>query len=244
MRSRRAYHAFVAAGLPQGRRPDLQGGSLLRSLGVWRAVTQLRRGREAYLGDERILGRSAFVETIRQTLRAAEPTARDQHAVADLVAAVCAASRCHGTALQEGSRRAAVARAREGIAYLALEINFSMRDCAGCPRQADCLTRGERTGRAQPRRRVYLSDMRQRKIIEGAAGTAWRKGHLRVRGYIEPKFDEQMNHHGLRHARDWGLAKVTLQVLLNAITVNAKRAVKLLARAAGQPGLRPTEVSP
>ena len=62
------------------------------------------------------------METIRQTLRAAEPTARDQHAVADLVAAVCAASRCHGTALQEGSRRAAVARAREGIAYLALEI--------------------------------------------------------------------------------------------------------------------------
>lgn len=121
---------------------------------------------------------------------------------------------------------------------------FSMRDCAGCPRQADCLTRGERTGRAQPRRRVYLSDMRKRKIIEGAAGTAWRKGHLRVRGYIEPKFDEQMNHHGLRHARYWGLAKVTLQVLLNAITVNAKRAVKLLARAAEQLGLRPVEVSP
>ena len=43
------------------------------------------------------------------------------------------------------------------------------------------------------------------------------------------KFDEQMNRHGLRHARYWGLAKVTAQVLLNALTVNAKRAVKLLA---------------
>ena len=62
------------------------------------------------------------METIRQTLRAAEPAARDRHAVAELVAAVCAANRCRRTALQEGSRRAAVARAREGIAYLALEV--------------------------------------------------------------------------------------------------------------------------
>ncbi len=47
------------------------------------------------------------------------------------------------------------------------------------------------------------------------------------------KFDEQMNRHGLRRARYWGLPKVTMQVLLNVITVNMKRAAKLLrARAA------------
>ena len=57
-RARRAYRAFLAAGLPQGRRPELQGGGLLRSLGGWQAVAALRRGREAYCGDERILGRS------------------------------------------------------------------------------------------------------------------------------------------------------------------------------------------
>src|SRR5512136_1292480 len=59
-RARRAYHAFVAAEIPQGRRPEFQGGGLRRSLGGWQAVAALRRGREAYLGDERILGRSAF----------------------------------------------------------------------------------------------------------------------------------------------------------------------------------------
>lgn len=32
------------------------------------------------------------------------------------------ASSCHATALQQGSRRARVARAREGIAYLAVEV--------------------------------------------------------------------------------------------------------------------------
>ena len=32
-RARRAYRAFVARGLPQGRRPELQGGGLVRSPG-------------------------------------------------------------------------------------------------------------------------------------------------------------------------------------------------------------------
>ena len=45
-----AHRTFVAEGLPQGRRPELQGGGLLRSLGGWQAVAALRRGREAYLG--------------------------------------------------------------------------------------------------------------------------------------------------------------------------------------------------
>jgi hypothetical protein len=121
-RARRAYHAFVAAGMQQGRRADLQGGGLVRSHGGWRAVAALRRGREGYLGDERILGRSAFVDAVRQRLQAAESAPRHRLPVAALVAAVCAATGCHPTALQEGSRRSPAARAREGVAYLALEV--------------------------------------------------------------------------------------------------------------------------
>ena len=138
----------------------------------------------------------------------------------------------------EGKRSVGKVRVDHGDLYY-----FSRSDCHVCPRRADCLTRGEREGKAEPRRRVYLSDVRKRKVLEGAAGRAWRKGHLGVRGRIEPKFDEQMNRHGLRRARYWGRAKVTVQVLLNAITVNAKRAMKLLAqagRAAGT-GPRPME---
>jgi putative transposase len=33
-----AYRAFVVEGLPQGRRPELRGGGLVRSLGGWAAV--------------------------------------------------------------------------------------------------------------------------------------------------------------------------------------------------------------
>jgi len=52
-----------------------------------------------------------------------------------------------------------------------------------------------------------------------------------------------VNQHGLSRARDWGLAEVTLQVMVNAITVDLKWTVKLLAQAACQPraGCSPAE---
>jgi REP element-mobilizing transposase RayT len=120
-RARRAYRDFVAGGVAHGRRPEFQGGGLLRSQGGWAAVAALRRGREAYLGDERILGGSDFVEQVRRDLQAASPSPARQRPLADLVARVCAATGSHPRALGQGSRRVAVARAREGIAYLALE---------------------------------------------------------------------------------------------------------------------------
>ena len=112
---------------------------------------------------------------------------------------------------------------------------FSMRDCGACPLQDKCLSPGEREGEAPKRRRVYLSDVRKAKVVAGEAGRQWRKEQLKVRGRIEAKFSEQMNRHGLCHARYWGLSKVTMQVLLNVITVNAKRVVKLLQQAAAGP---------
>jgi hypothetical protein len=101
---------------------------------------------------------------------------------------------------------------------------------------------GERTGTAQPRRRVYLSHVRKQKVAAGAAGKAWRQSQMEVRPRIEAKFDEQMNRDGLRHARYWGLAKVTAQVLHNPLTVNAKRAVKPLALRAPPPAPLPSPV--
>jgi len=121
-RARKAYRAFVADGVSLGRRPDLQGGGLIRSLGGWRAVAALRRGREAYLGDERILGGAEFVEQCRREAAPAHPPPVRRPAVATLVTRVCAATGCAPAALHHGSRRATAARTREGVAYLALEV--------------------------------------------------------------------------------------------------------------------------
>ncbi len=63
--ARRRYGAFVKHGLGQGRRPELVGGGLVRSLGGWAAVKKLRRhGMDRIKGDQRILGESAFVQSI------------------------------------------------------------------------------------------------------------------------------------------------------------------------------------
>ncbi len=124
-RRRRAWHAyraFVAAGIPRGRRPDLQGGGLLRSLGGWAVVQSLRRGREAYSGDERVLGSSEFVEALRRTVEATEAPRPPRLALEPLVARVCRQVGLPREALGGGGRRIAVQQARAGLAYLWVEV--------------------------------------------------------------------------------------------------------------------------
>lgn len=60
--ARRRYRQFVAEGVRQGRRPDLMGGGLRRSAGGWEGLFMLRRGRERWTFDERVLGSGPFVE--------------------------------------------------------------------------------------------------------------------------------------------------------------------------------------
>jgi len=120
--ARTAYQAFVAAGRAQGRRPELQGGGLVRSLGGWAAVAHLRRGREAYAGDERILGSSTFVDALQHDLPPPPGGRRAVLSMETIVQRVCARLRLDPARLQRGGRKHPVARAREGIAYLCVEV--------------------------------------------------------------------------------------------------------------------------
>jgi hypothetical protein len=56
--ARRSYAAFVSKGISDGRRPDLVGGGLLRSVGGWSALKAIRATGMRVMGDERILGSS------------------------------------------------------------------------------------------------------------------------------------------------------------------------------------------
>jgi len=58
----KAYREFVRGGVSLGRRPELVGGGLVRSLGGWSEVVSLRREGKKKLSDERILGSGAFAE--------------------------------------------------------------------------------------------------------------------------------------------------------------------------------------
>ena len=120
-RAQRAYQAFVAAGLPQGRRPELQGGGLLRSLGGWAGLSALRRGREAALGDPRVLGSSEFVAQLQRELPPRRAGLLPPWSLERLCAHICAHLEIRPAALHGGGRRPAVSRARAGIAYLWVE---------------------------------------------------------------------------------------------------------------------------
>jgi len=60
----RRYRQFVEEGVGQGRRKDLVGGGLVRSYGGWDQIKALGRAGEYRKGDERILGKSDFVEEV------------------------------------------------------------------------------------------------------------------------------------------------------------------------------------
>ena len=118
--ARHRYRQFVADGLPQGRRPDLQGGGLRRSAGGWEGLAVLRRGREGWAFDERVLGSGPFVEHLLHSLPPAPAGSRAEAAAAfPAVIAACAAG--WGVTAAElcgGSRRRVVAQARAAASYV------------------------------------------------------------------------------------------------------------------------------
>ena len=118
VRAKRGYRGFLVDGAAQGRRPELQGGGLLRSLGGWAQLTALRRGREAYLGDPRILGSGDFVAQLQRELPDRVQRLVPPCALETLCTAVCTHVGIAPAILPGGGRAPAVARARAGIAYL------------------------------------------------------------------------------------------------------------------------------
>ena len=53
---KRRYLEFVKKGIDVGRRPELVGGGLIRSLGGWAEVLALRARGERQVSDQRVLG--------------------------------------------------------------------------------------------------------------------------------------------------------------------------------------------
>jgi hypothetical protein len=64
-RARKGYYSYVEAGLDQGRRNELTGGGLIRSLGGWTEPRKYGlKGQDHIKSDERILGESDFVADV------------------------------------------------------------------------------------------------------------------------------------------------------------------------------------
>lgn len=63
--ARKGYASYVKEGIALGRRPELVGGGLIRSLGGWDTVKKMRlSGQDRIKSDQRILGESDFVRDV------------------------------------------------------------------------------------------------------------------------------------------------------------------------------------
>lgn len=62
--ARTGYKNFIQKAISMGKRSDLIGGGLIRSVGSWSNLKSLRKAKVYLKGDERILGESSFVEQV------------------------------------------------------------------------------------------------------------------------------------------------------------------------------------
>ncbi|MEJ2730973.1 MAG: transposase [Deltaproteobacteria bacterium] len=133
--ARKAYRHFIEQGVKQGHRPELVGGGLIRSVGGWAALRDLRDEAVRVKGDERILGDSDFVEAVLK--EADEQLERryrlkaegfDLEQVAERVATVM---NIPLEIVWEKSRRPVVVEARDLLCYWASkELVMSKTDLA------------------------------------------------------------------------------------------------------------------
>jgi len=133
--ARRAYAAFIAKGQNQGRRQELVGGGLIRSVGGWAALKGFQRDGIRVKGDERILGSSNFVEEVlkkanerleqRTLLQANGPN------LAQLIKKVAKYYHIDLEELKTASKARTVSLARSVLCYLAVrKLLFSCAEVA------------------------------------------------------------------------------------------------------------------
>ena len=129
------YLQFVKEGAGQGRRPELVGGGLIRSLGGWSQVLALRRKDQKVAYDQRILGDSEFVQDVtgglddlvKRNLR----LSGQRIDIEGLAGRVCRQYKISLGELCSGSRRQSVVQARTVLSWIAVrELGYSGAEVA------------------------------------------------------------------------------------------------------------------
>jgi len=148
-----AYRNFVKKTIGEGRRPELVGGGLIRSLGGWSAVKAMRRSGERELSDDRILGSGEFVERIIKEAEAKIkfqlPVSENRQKINEYISKICKNEKVSIDELIGGSRRKEVSGVRNRIVIE--------------------LVRGHGVALAEVARRVGVSTSGVSKIIKRAS---------------------------------------------------------------------------
>jgi len=118
------YEQYVREGISRGKRPELVGGGLIRSLGGWSQVLSLRRKGVKVASDERILGRDEFIQRLmseaeereKETLR----LGREVPGLLNLAKRIMEGEGIEESEFRSGTRKREVVRARRLFCQLAI----------------------------------------------------------------------------------------------------------------------------
>ena len=118
------YEEFIEEGISRGRRPELVGRGLIRSLGGWSQVLALKRKGDKVPSDQRIIGSGEFVEGLlleaekkeKETLRMSRRVRRLDELMRELVTG----EGIEEKELRSGGRRKEVIRVRRVFCQLAV----------------------------------------------------------------------------------------------------------------------------
>ena len=140
-RARAGYRRFVEEGVEWGRRPELQGGGLIRSLGGWEEAKRQQRRKERVLSDTRVLGSGDFVMRVLREAEEAEER-KNPLDLRELLERVSKAVGISPEELKGPGKTEILSEARALVSYLAVE-KYGMRGVAvarelGLGRSAVC----------------------------------------------------------------------------------------------------------
>jgi REP element-mobilizing transposase RayT/transcriptional regulator len=133
--AKRSYKEFVKKGITIGKRPDLTGGGLIRSMGGWSIVKAMRNSGNKEESDARILGSGEFVSELikhaEEKVKYQLPTMELQKFIAAEIELQCKKENVAVALLQSGSRRPPLPRLRRAIALKFInEYGLSLAETA------------------------------------------------------------------------------------------------------------------
>jgi putative transposase len=132
---KKKYNKYVEEGINAGRRPELVGGGLVRSLGGWSEMLALRTRKERNAFDSRVLGDSDFVQEIKSGLddmvKKNLRISGQRIDLKKLCDRVCKKKDISFAELISGSRRRDIVNARRIVSWAAVhELGYSGAEVA------------------------------------------------------------------------------------------------------------------
>ena len=133
--AKKAYREFVQKGIAFGKRPELTGGGLIRSMGGWSIVKAMRTSGFMEESDARILGSGEFVSELikhaEEKVKYQLPAMELQKIISAEIEIQCKKQKVAVALLQSGSRRPPLPKLRRVIALkLINEYGVSLAETA------------------------------------------------------------------------------------------------------------------